>query len=91
VEIGYSIDGQEWVPTEGEILLSGLSDGDHVLNVKAADPHGNVSVASHSFVVHAAKKYGCSATPQSGMDIGLLMLLLIPSLMLVRRKVSLHR
>lgn len=91
VEISYSIDDQEWVPTEGEIMLSGLSDGSHVLNVKAADPHGNVSVASHGFLVSAANRYGCSATPKNGADLGLLMLLLIPSLMLVRRKVSLRK
>jgi hypothetical protein len=42
------------------IYLKGMSEGSHLLEVKATDDVGNSTVVSHSFNVGGKAGFGCS-------------------------------
>jgi hypothetical protein len=85
VKLHYSVDGQAWVGTEGDIALRGLSDGSHVLAVRAADALGNAVAKVHRFTVDTDSGYGCAATSNSS-PWGLLLVLVAPLAVIALRR-----
>lgn len=62
INVAYRIDGGEWTDNymSKTIYLKGMSEGSHLLEVKATDDVGNSTVVSHSFNVGGKAGFGCS-------------------------------
>jgi hypothetical protein len=62
ITVAYRVDGGEWTDsyTSKTIYLKGMSEGSHMLEVKATDDVGNSTVVSHSFNVGNRAGFGCS-------------------------------
>jgi hypothetical protein len=62
ISVAYRIDGGEWTDNymSKTIYLKGMSEGSHLLEVKATDDVGNSTVVSHSFNVGGKAGFGCS-------------------------------
>jgi hypothetical protein len=62
VTVAYRVDGGDWTDnyTSKTIYLKGMSEGSHMLEVKATDDVGNSTVVSHSFNVGNRAGFGCS-------------------------------
>jgi hypothetical protein len=88
VQIAYRLDGAVWsdYQTAKTIELAHLSDGTHTLSVKAIDQAGNEAIATQAFNVAPEAAFGCATVPGSGGAA--LLLLLVPGLFLLRRKLG---
>jgi hypothetical protein len=95
VTVSYRVNGGEWIDnyTSKTVSLKSMSEGSHLLEVKATDDVGNSTVVSHNFNVGGKAGFGCSmvtGTHETNDASGALQLLLLvlPCAVLVLRRMS---
>lgn len=87
VRVAYRLDDGRWTNFgyNKKISLSGLREGRHTLRVRAADNTGNTAETAFSFSA-ADGGFGCSTTSGNGALGDILVMLVLPALVLVRKR-----
>ncbi len=69
VAVEYSLDGTGWRPVSAPITTPGLSEGRHVLDIRAIDGAGHSTTARTDFVFDAAAPIVFIASPVEGQRV----------------------
>lgn len=87
VRVAYRLDDGRWTNFgyNKKISLSGLREGRHTLRVRAADNTGNTAETAFSFSASDGG-FGCSTTSGAGSLGDILVMLVLPALVLLRKR-----
>jgi hypothetical protein len=87
VRVAYRLDDGRWsnFGYNKKISLSGLREGRHTLRVRASDNAGNTAESAFNFSASEGG-FGCSTAPGAGSLADVLVMLVIPALVLLRKR-----